>query len=76
MILNFGSFVGRLASGFAAQAFGVANMVTLSSGCCAAIILGMIGVDSVVGVVLVGALFGFFIGACEFLNLTCRGLVR
>ncbi|THH00733.1 hypothetical protein EW026_g1870 [Hermanssonia centrifuga] len=68
VILNFGSFVGRLSSGFAAHAFGVPIVITLSAGCCSAVILGMIGLKSVTSVVLVGLFFGFFAGAYIALN--------
>ena len=54
-----------MTSGFVAHTFGVANTITVLAGCCAAIIIGMIGVKSVVSVVLVGIFVGFFLGACE-----------
>ncbi|GJE93676.1 MFS general substrate transporter [Phanerochaete sordida] len=68
VILNFASFVGRLSSGFAAHTVGAPLTITVSAGCCAAVILGMIGVGSVTSVVLVALFFGFFAGAYIALN--------
>ena len=65
MILNFSSLVGRLSSGFAAHNFGAPLTIVLCALCCGAVTLGMIGVQSVASVVLVGVFFGFFAGACK-----------
>lgn len=64
--MNFCSFVGRFTAGFFAQVFGVANMIVVATGACAAVILGMLGLHSVVSVVLIGVTFGLFAGACKF----------
>ncbi len=64
MILNFSSCVGRLTTGFVAQAIGVPATITVATGCYAAVLLGMIGVRSVASVVLVGVFAGYFFGSC------------
>ena len=69
VILNFSSFVGRLSSGFAAHVIGAPITITFSSVCCAAVILGMIGVKTVSSVVLVAIFFGFFAGTCKLVYL-------
>lgn len=68
VILNFASFVGRLSSGFAAHTIGAPITITVSSGCCAAVILAMMGIETVTSVVLVAMFFGFFAGAYIALN--------
>ncbi|KAJ7288634.1 MFS general substrate transporter [Mycena rebaudengoi] len=62
VILNASSFFGRLAPGMLAQKLGVLNMVTGAAGCGAVLILGMIGLDSVASVVVIGVIYGFCAG--------------
>ena len=65
VILNFASMVGRLSTGFLAHIFGVAELLTISVGCCAAIAMGMIGLKDIAGATLIAVLFGYFAGLCE-----------
>lgn len=67
VILNFSSIFGRLAPGFLANTVGVGNMMAISTGCCSVLIFAMIGLKSVVSVVIIGVLYGFFAGSCEFI---------
>ncbi|KIM74169.1 hypothetical protein PILCRDRAFT_828457 [Piloderma croceum F 1598] len=62
VIVNVSAFVGRLSPGLYANALGVDNAVTISAGCCSALILGMIGVKSVTSVAVIGVIYGFFAG--------------
>ncbi|GBE87290.1 Aspyridones efflux protein [Sparassis crispa] len=62
VILNSASFVGRLAPGFLAHSFGVANMITIAVLGCSILLFVMIAVKSVASVVVVGIIYGFFAG--------------
>ncbi|KAJ7246927.1 MFS general substrate transporter [Mycena rebaudengoi] len=62
VIMNASSFVGRLFPGFVSHRLGVKPMITVALGCGAILILGMIGVQSVASVVIIGVLYGFFAG--------------
>ncbi|OBZ66095.1 Riboflavin transporter MCH5 [Grifola frondosa] len=62
VIMNFSSFIGRLASGLVAHKFGVPNMIVGATFCCAVLILGMIGLGSLASVVVIGVIYGFFSG--------------
>ncbi|KAI0341396.1 MFS general substrate transporter [Trametopsis cervina] len=68
VILNACQLLGRLATAFVAQRFGAPLVIMASSGCCAAIVWGMIGIHSPTSVVLVGVFFGFFAGAYQALE--------
>ena len=57
--------VGRLSTGFLAHIFGVAELLTIAVGCCAAIAMGMIGLKDIAGATLIAVLFGYFAGLCE-----------
>lgn len=56
-----------MSSAFVAHAVGAPIVITISAGCCAVVVMGMIAVHNVVGVVLVGVFFGFFAGSCKLL---------
>ncbi|KAJ7161154.1 major facilitator superfamily domain-containing protein [Mycena filopes] len=62
VILNGSSFVGRLAPGFFARRFGVANMATIASGVGAVLILCMISLKTIASVVVIGIIYGFTAG--------------
>ena len=66
MIVNACSFFGRLAPGLVANKLGVTNILTISAFICAALILSMIALGNVASVVVIGILYGFFSGACEY----------
>jgi hypothetical protein len=65
VIMNFSSFVGRLSPGLYANYFGVQNIVVAAAGCCAILILGMIGVKSVTSIIVIGVFYGFSSGVCK-----------
>ncbi|KAJ7718869.1 MFS general substrate transporter [Mycena maculata] len=62
VIMNASSFVGRLTPGFFTHCLGIANMVAAAAGCGAVLILGMIGLSSIVSVVMLAILYGFCAG--------------
>ncbi|OBZ66090.1 Riboflavin transporter MCH5 [Grifola frondosa] len=72
VIMNFSSFIGRLAPGFVAHKFGVPNMIAGATFCCAVLILGMTGVGSLASVVVIGVIYGFFVGTYDFAELGAR----
>ena len=65
-MLNGCSVVGRLASGFLAGWWGVANVITLSTFICVVFVFGMIGLGSVASVIVIAIIYGFFAGSCEY----------
>lgn len=70
VILNACSMVGRLTPGFFVKQFGVENMFIFASFACSAVMFGMIGLKSVVGVVMVAICYGFFAGSSMLDPLT------
>jgi hypothetical protein len=62
--MNFSSFVGRLSPGLYVNSLGIDNVIAVTAGCCSILILGMIGVKTISGVVLIGIIYGFFAGIC------------
>ncbi|KAJ7290033.1 major facilitator superfamily domain-containing protein, partial [Mycena rebaudengoi] len=61
-IMNASAFVGRVVPGFFGHSLGIANMVAAAAGCCAVIIFGTIALRSIVSVVMISVLYGFFAG--------------
>lgn len=51
-------------------------MVEAASGCGAVLILAMIGIGNIASVVVIGVLYGFCAGACEFLSMDTLVLMR
>lgn len=64
--MNLSSCIGRVTPGLYIHSLGVGNMITIAAGCCSVIIFGMIGLNTIASVVLLGVFFGFFSGMCEF----------
>jgi hypothetical protein len=59
------NLVGRVTSGYIAAFTGVPNLTiaaTLASGI---LILGMIGLNSLASVVVLGVIYGYFSGVCK-----------
>jgi len=51
-----------LTSGFIVRYVGVATLITLSTGCCAAVAFAIIGLKTTTSVVLIAIIYGFFGG--------------
>ncbi|KAF8447578.1 MFS general substrate transporter [Boletus edulis BED1] len=62
VLLNGGSLIGRLSAGFIAPRVGVPRLMILSTAVCAIFILGMIGLNRVATVVVLGTIYGYFAG--------------
>ncbi|KAG6376456.1 MFS general substrate transporter [Boletus reticuloceps] len=62
VLLNGGSLIGRLSAGFIAPRVGVPRLIILSTAVCAIFILGMIGLNRVATVVVLGTIYGYFAG--------------
>ncbi|TRM60187.1 major facilitator superfamily domain-containing protein [Schizophyllum amplum] len=62
VIMNVCSFIGRFSSGFLIAPFGVPKLIAFCSACCAIVIFCMIAVESLAGIISVGATFGLFSG--------------
>ncbi|KAG2133304.1 major facilitator superfamily domain-containing protein [Suillus clintonianus] len=62
VILNVSNCVGRVTSGFIVRFTGVPNLIIISSISCGVLILGMIGLNSLASVVVLGMLYGYFAG--------------
>jgi hypothetical protein len=65
VIMNFSSFIGRLSPGLYANRLGIDNVVVIATCCCAILVLGIIAVKTVVSVVVIGIIYGFFAGICQ-----------
>ncbi|KAJ7263402.1 major facilitator superfamily domain-containing protein, partial [Mycena rebaudengoi] len=59
VIMNASGLVGRVVSGFLAEIFGVANVVTVAAGCGTALVLGIILLRTIASVVVLAILNGF-----------------
>ncbi|KAG2152574.1 major facilitator superfamily domain-containing protein [Suillus bovinus] len=62
VILNGSNCIGRFTSGFIEAFTGVLNLTIISSFSCGILILGMIGLSSLAGVVVLGVLYGYVSG--------------
>ncbi|KAK7466082.1 hypothetical protein VKT23_004807 [Stygiomarasmius scandens] len=63
VIMNASSFIGRLTPGILSQyKVPVGNMFAISSGGCAILIFGMIGIKNDAAFVVFGIIYGFFAG--------------
>ncbi|KAH7903516.1 major facilitator superfamily domain-containing protein [Hygrophoropsis aurantiaca] len=62
VILNASSFLGRLTCGFIVKYVEVHLFVVIAVGACTLVILGMIGLSSLSGSVLIAITFGYFAG--------------
>ncbi|THV06303.1 MFS general substrate transporter [Dendrothele bispora CBS 962.96] len=63
VIMNASSFIGRLTPGVLSQyKVPVGNMFAISSGGCAVLIFGMIGIKTDAAFVIFGIIYGFFAG--------------
>ncbi|OAX33541.1 MFS general substrate transporter [Rhizopogon vinicolor AM-OR11-026] len=62
VILNASSCVGRVTSGYIAAYTGAPNLIVIATFSCGVIILGMIGLNSLVSVVVFGVFYGYFAG--------------
>ncbi|KAF8557262.1 MFS general substrate transporter [Imleria badia] len=64
VLLNGGSLIGRLSTGFIAPYVGVPRLLIISTAVCGILILGMIGLNRVPTVVVIGTIYGYFAGVC------------
>ncbi|KAF7345821.1 MFS general substrate transporter [Mycena venus] len=62
VIMNASGLAGRIVSGFLAEIFGVANVVTAAAGCGTALVLGIILLRTIASVVVLAVLNGFVAG--------------
>ncbi|KAF8136727.1 major facilitator superfamily domain-containing protein [Boletus edulis] len=62
VLLNGGNLIGRLSAGFIASRVGVPRLIILSTAVCAILIFGMIGLNRVATVVVLGTIYGYFAG--------------
>ncbi|OJA21406.1 hypothetical protein AZE42_01920, partial [Rhizopogon vesiculosus] len=62
VILNASNCVGRVTSGYIATYTGVPNLTIIGTFSCGVIILGMIGLNSLASVVVLGVFYGYFAG--------------
>ena len=67
VLLNGGSLIGRLSTGFIASYVGVPRLMIIVTAVCGILILGMIGLDGIPTVVVLGTIYGYFSGICQFL---------
>lgn len=65
VLLNGGSFIGRLSTGFIAPYVGVPRLMIVSTAACSILILGMMGLTRVPTVVVLGTIYGYFSGVCQ-----------
>jgi predicted MFS family arabinose efflux permease len=69
VIVNASSFLGRIVPGFLSRKsprFDVGYMITFSTLCCSVLIFAIIGVKVIARFVIVGFLYGFFVGDSKF----------
>lgn len=62
-LLNGGSLMGRFSAGFIAPYVSVPRLMTVSTAACGILVLGMIGLNHVPMVVVLGTIYGYFL-AC------------
>ena len=75
-ILNSGSLIGRLTTGYAAQSLGRFNILTFSSTVCGLLVLCWIAMDSTASIIVFAVLYGFFSGSIvALLPLTAAATV-
>ena len=67
VLLNGGSLIGRLSAGFIAPYVGVPRLMIIAAAVCSILILGMIGLDGIPTVVVLGTIYGYFAGICQLL---------
>jgi hypothetical protein len=67
VLLNGGSLIGRLSTGFIAPHVGVPRLMIMTTAVCGILILGMIGLDRIPTVVAIGTIYGYFSGVCQSL---------
>ncbi|KAI5116457.1 hypothetical protein M0805_005870 [Coniferiporia weirii] len=63
-IMNAGALIGRVVPGIVSRKVGVSNMLIITSGACAILIFGLLGVPNhnTGGVAAFSSLYGFFLG--------------
>ncbi|OAX32635.1 MFS general substrate transporter [Rhizopogon vinicolor AM-OR11-026] len=62
VILNASSFMGRVTSGYIAAVTGIPNLIIFATTLSGLVILGMIGLNSLASVVVIGVLYGYSCG--------------
>ncbi|OJA11089.1 hypothetical protein AZE42_08768 [Rhizopogon vesiculosus] len=62
VILNASNFVGRVTSGYIAVFVGVINLTIVATISCSVLNFGMIGLNSLVSVVVLGVFYGYLSG--------------
>lgn len=67
--MNASSFIGQLSSTVLVGYLRVPTMLIIATFCGTIILFGMIGVQTVTGVVVFGVLYGYFAGICMFLSV-------
>jgi hypothetical protein len=70
VLLNGGSLIGRLSTGFIAPYVGVPRLMIIATAACGILILGMIGLDRIPTVVVLGTIYGYFAGVCQSLFIS------
>ena len=66
VFLNGTGLIGRLSAGFIAPHVGVIRLMIMSTATCSILILGMVGLNGVPSVVILGTIYGYFAGVCQF----------
>ena len=64
-LLNGGSLMGRLSAGFIAPYVSVPRLMIVSTAACVILVLGMIALNHVPMVVVLGTIYGYFSGMCQ-----------
>jgi len=64
VILNASNFIGRATSGYIAAFTGVINLTIMATISCSVLIFGMIGLNSLASVVVLGVVYGYLSGMC------------
>lgn len=62
VILNASNSVGRVTAGYIAAYTGVLNLTVIAAISCGLLIFGLIGLKSLTSVVILGVLYGYFVG--------------
>ncbi|KAL4077036.1 major facilitator superfamily domain-containing protein [Scleroderma yunnanense] len=62
VIMNASNLIGRMSAGLITSYIGVPKSMTIATFACGVLILGMTGLGSIVSVVILGVLYGYFSG--------------
>ena len=60
--------MGRLSAGFIAAHVGVPRLVIISTAMCSILILSMMGLNRIPTVVVLGTIYGYVSGICQYIS--------